>query len=61
MSVIVTGLNVYHNFEELYKYYDKVDIGYEMDEVANPHDMEKYYSKEMQEKFGTVAIEIKKI
>lgn len=61
MSVIVTGLNIYPNFEELYEHYDKVVIGYEVDEIANPCDMEKYYSKEMQEKFGTVAIEIKKI
>lgn len=61
LEVVVTGVYVYPSFEELYKHYDKVAIGYEEGEIANPADMEKYYSKEEQKEYGTVAIEIHKI
>lgn len=55
-------INLYHynSFEELYKCFDNIFLGYEKDETTNYHDMEKYYSKEKQEKYGVLAIEIKK-
>ena len=34
---------------------------YKEDEEANPDDMEQYYTKENQEKYGVIAIEIKKV
>lgn len=55
----VVSLNVYENFEELYKHYDKVSIGYSLDEDAKSSDMELYYSKEEQAKYGVLAIGIK--
>lgn len=61
LEVVVTGICVYPNFEELYKHYDKIAMGYEEGEIASPYDMEKYYSKEEQKEYGTVAIEIHKI
>ncbi len=62
-QMLVEIKNIYHypSFEELYKRFDKVDMGYKEDEDANPKDMEKYYSKEEQEKYGVLGIEIKKV
>ena len=51
----------FSSFDELYKNFDKISLGYDNDEVANPSDMEKYYSKEEQEKYGVLGIKIKKI
>lgn len=59
--VEIEGLCKYSDFDELYKHFDKVSMGYGKDEVANPKDMEKYYSKEEQKKYGVVGIKIRKI
>ena len=61
LTVKILGIHRYDSFEELYTHYDKVSMGYEKDEEANPKDMEKYYSKQMQDENGVVAIEIKKV
>ena len=62
-QLLVEIENLYHypSFEELYKHFDKVAIGYKEDEEADPKDMEEYYSKEEQEKYGVLGIEIKKV
>ena len=62
-QILVEIDNLYHypSFEELYKHFDKVAMGYKEDEEANPKDMEAYYSKEEQEKYGVLGIEIKKL
>ncbi len=57
----IIGLHHYDSFRELYKHFDKVSMGYREDEEANPEDMEKYYSKEEQEKYGVVGIEVEVI
>lgn len=59
--VKVKNLYKYDSFEELYKHFDKVSMGYEEKDIADPKDMELYYSKEKQEKYGVLGIEIKKI
>lgn len=46
----------YKDFYELYADYDKIEIGYEKDEIANPEDMYNYYSKEAIIKYGALAI-----
>ncbi|MEI3529716.1 MAG: ASCH domain-containing protein [Bacilli bacterium] len=61
ITVEVIGLYKYSNFEELYKHFDKIAMGYDKDDIANPKDMEKYYSKEKQEKYGVIGIEIRVI
>ncbi len=61
MLVEIENLHHYSSFEELYKHFDKESMGYKEDEIANPKDMEEYYSKEEQEKYGVLGIEIKKI
>ena len=57
--VEVTKLHIFNNFEELYKKFDKVLLGYKETEDASPNDMNIYYSKEEQDKYGVVGIEIK--
>ena len=47
--------------KELYKHFDKIAMGYDKDDIANPKDMEKYYSKEEQDKYGVIGIEVRVI
>ena len=62
-KMLVEVENIYHypTFDELYKHFDKVSLGYEENDVANSKDMEQYYTKEQQEKYGVLGIEIKKV
>ena len=60
-DVKVIDLHKYDNFDELYKRFDKVRLGYKEDELASSEDMEEYYSKEDIDKYGVIGIEIKKI
>ncbi len=57
--VEIVKLHKYSNFDELYKHFDKVSLGYDQDDIANPKDMERYYPKEEQEKYGVIGIEIR--
>ena len=59
--VEIEELHKYPSFEELYKHFDKISLGYNENEEANPKDMEEYYSKEEQDKYGVVGIQIKRI
>lgn len=61
MLVEIENLYHYPSFEELYKNFDKVEMGYEENDIINPKDMEKYYSPEEQFKYGVLGIKIKKI
>ena len=61
IKVKVIALHKYPSFEELYKHFNKVSIGYKEDEEANPKDMELYYSSEEQSKYGVVGIEVELI
>lgn len=59
IDCMVINMYRYLSFEELYQHHSKVSIGYNKDEIANPKEMLMYYSKEMIEQYGVVAIEIK--
>lgn len=61
IMVEIVRLYKYSNFDELYKYFDKISLGYDKDGIANPKDMEKYYSKEVQDKYGVIGIEVRVI
>ncbi len=61
MIVEIQNLHHYQSFEELYKNFDKVSLGYDQIDIADPNDMLKYYSEEEQNKYGVLGIEIKKI
>ena len=55
----VIKLHLYSSFEELYNNFDNTSLGYKEDEIKDPKDMEKYYTREEQNKYGVVGIEIK--
>ena len=55
----VINLHNYQSFAELYKHFNKKVLGYSDNEAADPADMNKYYSKEEQDKYGVLGIEIK--
>ena len=59
IKVKVINLHVFKDFEELYSNFNKQQLGYFPDEVADPSDMNMYYSPEKIEKYGVVGIEIK--
>ena len=59
LETLIEDIKAYSTFKELYKNYSKEELGYSKDEIASPDDMEKYYSKEEQEKYGVLAIRIK--
>lgn len=59
IDCMVINMYRYLSFEELYQHHSKVSIGYNKDEIANPKEMLMYYSNEMIEQYGVVAIEIK--
>lgn len=61
LVVRVVDLIKFKNFYDLYESFDKVSLGYSEDEEANASDMELYYSKEEQEKYGVLAIKIEKV
>ena len=61
LCVEVIGLHRFNDFVELFETFDKTILGYKEDEMANPRDMELYYSKEEQSKYGVIGIEIKLI
>lgn len=57
----VINLTRYKDFFELYSNFDKIAIGYKVNETANAEDMYSYYSPEQIAKYGVLAIEIKLI
>ena len=54
-------LHPYPNFEELYAHFPKKKLGYAKKKEASFKDMEKYYSKEEQDKYGVIGIEVRVI
>lgn len=59
LLTIIEDLYKFDNFEELYKCFDKASLGYDENEEASYKDMEDYYSKEEQDKYGVIGIKIK--
>lgn len=61
LYVLIEDLIRFDNFEQVYSSFNKIELGYEENEVAKPSDMEEFYSKEEQLKYGVLAIKIKVI
>ena len=61
LIVDVVDITQYSSFKELYEKNDKKLLGYKDDEVASPTDMSKYYSEEQINKYGVLAIRIRRI
>lgn len=59
IKVLVVNLYRFNSFKELYDNFDKSLLGYENDDEASYIDMEEYYSRLEQEKYGVLGIEIK--
>lgn len=57
----IVNLHKFKSFEELYKNFDKIKLGYKEWEFAKSSDMLKYYPQSEQQKYGVVGIEIKLI
>ena len=60
LSVKVLELSVFDSFETLYRRLQLTDCGYTKEDVdtASPDDMNAYYSKELQQKYGVIGIKI---
>lgn len=59
LIVQVIERKAYPSFCELYRAYDKVSIGYNEDEPADPSDMLEYYTEEKINEYGALALKIK--
>lgn len=59
LTVSVFAIHKFKSFDELYQTLPLVKCGYSKEALssASPKDMEKYYSKEEQSRFGVVGIE----
>ncbi|SDA29944.1 ASC-1 homology (ASCH) domain-containing protein [Ruminococcus sp. YE71] len=60
LEVKVVGLHIFDSFEALYDKLPLLKCGYNEQTVqtAAPKDMEAYYSRERQQEYGVVGIEI---
>lgn len=58
LKVKVIEIHKYNNFNDLYKQFNKIKLGYSNDDFVSPDDMEQYYSKENIKRYGVVGIEI---
>ena len=60
LCVKVIDLFIFNSFDELYKNLPLLECGYTKEDIdtASPYDMEKYYSKEKQRKYGVIGIKI---
>ncbi|MGM9859063.1 MAG: ASCH domain-containing protein [Bacilli bacterium] len=54
----VINIYKYKDFYELYANHNKISIGYEEHEIADPKDMLQYYKQEDINKYGVLGIEI---
>lgn len=57
LAVSVTALHRFRDFAELYRALPPASLGYGEADTPDPADMEAYYAKEEQEKYGVVGIE----
>ncbi len=60
LCVMVEDLFIFDSFDELYKNLPLLECGYTKDNVdqASPRDMDSYYSREKQSKYGVIGIKI---
>lgn len=58
MECSVVNLYRYQDFYEMYQHHDKISIGYNENEIADPNDMLAFYSAEKIKKYGVLGIEL---
>lgn len=54
----VTALHKFTSFAELYNSLPKEKLGYKFTDTSDPNHMDEYYSREDQEKYGVLGIEL---
>ena len=61
LTAEVVNLFIFDSFATLYQELSLLECGYTIQNVgtASPRDMDAYYTKEQQEKYGVVGIQIK--
>lgn len=59
LTTRVVGVHIYPTFKELYRDYSPSELGYDVGEIADPKDMEKYYPVEEQQKYCVVGLEVR--
>ena len=61
LQATVLALYVFASFDELYKSLPLSECGYTKDTLptASPRDMDRYYPKEKQKRFGVVGVKVK--
>ena len=59
ISVMVLNIYPFRSFEELYKNLPLDKCGYKVEESPSHLHMDKYYSRDMQDKYGVLGIEIR--
>lgn len=59
LTVRVTALHHFNSFAELYAVLLKEKLGYALNEMPDSNHMDTYYSRENQEKYGVIGIEIR--
>lgn len=61
LLTLVTDIFKFSSFEQLYKSLPLLKCGYTVDELSSvkPSDMDFYYSKEKQQQYGVLGIEVK--
>lgn len=55
----VTALHRFDSFQELYASLPKEKLGYASTDMPNPNHMDEYYSREKQEQYGVLGIELR--
>lgn len=58
LTVRVNALHYFNSFAELYAALPKEKLGYTPDETPDPDHMDAYYSRDKQEKYGVLGIEL---
>lgn len=58
ISAKVLKLHLYKDFVDLFNNIDKAKLGYNEAQIADPTDMEIYYSKENISLYGVIVIEL---
>lgn len=61
VQVCVRAIHRFASFSELYRTLPLTSCGYRAGEKADPRDMDPYYSREEQQRYGVVGIEMKLI
>lgn len=61
IRAVVLDIRKYPDFDAMYQAEDSLTMGYDEGDVADPRDMSQYYNDDEIRRYGTLAIEIRRI